>query len=71
MMAVRAGAGRVTACEFVSALAEVAERIDAADAARAVIVFIVSDAGWKYLSTGVWTDDLDEATANVEGIVYF
>ena len=44
---------------------------DAADAARAVIVFIVSDAGWKYLSTGVWTDDLDEATANVEGIVYF
>ena len=49
----------------------VAERIDAAAAARAVIVFIVSDAGWKYLSTGVWTDNLDEATANVEGIVYF
>ncbi|HEX2786255.1 MAG TPA: PLP-dependent cysteine synthase family protein, partial [Ilumatobacteraceae bacterium] len=26
-----------------------------------VIVFIVSDAGWKYLSTGAYTDDLDEA----------
>ena len=45
-------------------------RIDRDDE-RAVIVVVASDAGWKYLSTGVWTDDLDEATANVEGIVYF
>ena len=27
------------------------------------IVFIVCDGGWKYLSTGAYTDDLDEAEA--------
>jgi len=36
-----------------------------------VIVFIVCDGGWKYLSTGAYTDDLDAAEANVERIVYF
>ncbi len=36
-----------------------------------VIVFIVCDGGWKYLSTGAYTADLDEAEASVEGIVYF
>ncbi|MFT3855605.1 MAG: cysteine synthase family protein [Ilumatobacteraceae bacterium] len=45
---------------------KVAGEIDAG-----VIVFIVSDGGWKYLSTGAYTDDLDAAEANVEGIVYF
>jgi len=42
-----------------------------ADGETATIVFIVSDAGWKYLSTGAWTDDLDEAAANAESIIYF
>jgi cysteine synthase B len=46
--------------------AKVAERID-----RGVIVFIVCDAGWKYLSTGAYTDDLDEAEAKAEAIIYF
>jgi [CysO sulfur-carrier protein]-thiocarboxylate-dependent cysteine synthase len=46
--------------------AKVASEIDSG-----VIVFIVSDGGWKYLSTGAYTDDLDAAEANVEGIVYF
>ena len=32
-----------------------------------VIVFIVSDAGWKYLSTGAYTDDLDEAEKQAKG----
>src|SRR3954470_21545545 len=36
-----------------------------------VIVFIVCDGGWKYLSTGAYTDDLDAGEPNVEGIVYF
>ena len=36
-----------------------------------VIVFIVSDAGWKYLSTGAYTDDLDEAEKRAERIIYF
>jgi cysteine synthase B len=36
-----------------------------------VIVFIVSDGGWKYLSTGAYTDDLDEAAENAERVIYF
>ncbi|MCB1255894.1 MAG: pyridoxal-phosphate dependent enzyme, partial [Microthrixaceae bacterium] len=36
-----------------------------------VIVFVVSDYGWKYLSTGAWTLDLDEAAANAEKVIYF
>jgi [CysO sulfur-carrier protein]-thiocarboxylate-dependent cysteine synthase len=35
------------------------------------IVFIVCDGGWKYLSTGAYTDDLDEAEAKAEQIIYF
>ena len=35
------------------------------------IVFIVCDYGWKYLSTGAWTLDLDEAAANAEKVIYF
>ena len=45
---------------------KVANRID-----RGVIVYIVCDYGWKYLSTGAWTLDLDEATANAEQVIYF
>ncbi len=37
----------------------------------ATIVFIVSDGGWKYLSTGAYTADLDVAEANAEKIIYF
>ena len=33
--------------------------------------FVVCDYGWKYLSTGAWTLDLDEATANAEKVIYF
>lgn len=36
-----------------------------------VIVFIVCDGGWKYLSTGAYTDDLDLAEAAAEKIIYF
>ena len=46
--------------------AKVAETIDAG-----TIVFIVSDGGWKYLSTGAYTDDLDEAAASAEQFIYF
>ena len=35
------------------------------------IVFVVSDGGWKYLSTGAYTDDLDAATATAEQVIYF
>jgi cysteine synthase B len=35
------------------------------------IVFVVCDYGWKYLSTGAWTDDIDEVVARAEKIIYF
>jgi cysteine synthase B len=35
------------------------------------IVFIVCDGGWKYLSTGAYTDDLDTAEQAVEKVIYF
>jgi [CysO sulfur-carrier protein]-thiocarboxylate-dependent cysteine synthase len=35
------------------------------------IVFVVCDGGWKYLSTGAYTDDLDLAEAAAEKIIYF
>ncbi len=37
----------------------------------ATIVFIVCDGGWKYLSTGAWTDDLDTVVERAEEIIYF
>ncbi len=46
--------------------AKVAASID-----EGVIVFIVCDGGWKYLSTGAYTDDLDAAEAAAEQIIYF
>jgi [CysO sulfur-carrier protein]-thiocarboxylate-dependent cysteine synthase len=39
--------------------------------AEGVIVFIVCDGGWKYLSTGAYTDDLDAAEKAAEQIIYF
>lgn len=46
--------------------AKVAEQIDEGE-----IVFVVADAGWKYLSTGAYTDDLDEAEKKAESVIYF
>ena len=43
----------------------------AKDLDEGTIVFIVCDGGWKYLSTGAYTDDLDEAEARAEKIIYF
>lgn len=37
----------------------------------ATIVFIVCDGGWKYLSTGAWTNDLDEVVERAKKIIYF
>jgi cysteine synthase B len=46
--------------------AKVASEID-----EGVIVIVVSDGGWKYLSTGAYTSDLDAAEAAAESIIYF
>ena len=44
----------------------------ATEITEGVIVFIVSDAGWKYLSTGAYTDDLDDsAEKQAERTIYF
>jgi len=38
---------------------------------EASIVVVSADAGWKYLSTGAWTGDLDEVTERAKEIIYF
>jgi cysteine synthase len=56
----------ISAGAAMAGAAKVAEQID-----EGVIVFVVSDNGWKYLSTGAYTDDLDEAESKAESIIYF
>jgi len=36
-----------------------------------VVVFIAADGGWKYLSTGAWTDDIDLVEARARTTIYF
>jgi cysteine synthase len=36
-----------------------------------VVVFVAADAGWKYLSTGAWTGDIDEVVERASRIIYF
>ena len=43
----------------------------AASISQGTIVFIVADGGWKYLSTGAWTDDLDDVVERARKIIYF
>jgi cysteine synthase B len=43
----------------------------AAEIGEGVVVFLAADGGWKYLSTGVWTDDIDEVTERARRIIYF
>jgi cysteine synthase len=43
----------------------------AAEVDGAVIVMVLPDGGWKYLSTGAWTDDLDVVTERAKRIMYF
>ena len=38
---------------------------------QGTIVFICNDGGWKYLSTGAWTDDLDVVVERAKRIIYF
>ncbi len=36
-----------------------------------VVVMVSADGGWKYLSTGAWTDDLDVVEERARGTIYF
>ena len=64
-----AGAGIFAGLSSGAALAgacRVASRIDAG-----TVVFIVSDGGWKYLSSQAWTGDLDDVVERASEIIYF
>jgi len=41
------------------------------DAASATIVTIIADDGWKYLSTGAWSDDLNDVVERANATIYF
>jgi cysteine synthase B len=43
----------------------------AASIERGSIVVVSPDGGWKYLSTGAWTDDLDVVEARARATIYF
>ena len=51
---------------IMAAAAKCADRID-----EGVIVMVVCDGGWKYLSTGAWTDDLDVVEDRAKRVIYF
>ena len=53
----------ISAGAAMAGAARVAERLGEEGG---VIVFVVPDAGWKYLSTGVYTDPLEEAVAKAD-----
>ena len=36
-----------------------------------IVVTLLPDGGWKYLSSGAWTDDLDEVAALAERLIVF
>jgi len=36
-----------------------------------VVVVVSADGGWKYLSTGAWTDDIDVVTERAKSTIYF
>jgi cysteine synthase len=41
------------------------------DDQSATIVMIACDDGWKYLSTGAWSDDIDDVVERAKKIIYF
>lgn len=41
------------------------------DGDPAVIVVVSADDGWKYLSTGAWTGDLDAVAERAKDVIYF
>ncbi len=43
----------------------------AASIESGTVVVVSADAGWKYLSTGAWTGDLDEVAERASQITYF
>ena len=46
--------------------AKTAARLEVGD-----VVVVAADGGWKYLSTGAWTDDLDVVVERAKATIYF
>jgi cysteine synthase B len=46
-----------------------AQNVD--DDTFATIVVVVADDGWKYLSTGAWSDDVDDVVERAKATIYF
>ena len=38
---------------------------------RGTIVGIVCDGGWKYLSAGIWTDDVDDVEETLDHGIFW
>jgi len=43
----------------------------AASIDEGIVVFVAADGGWKYLSTGAWTDDLDIVEKRAQSMTFF
>ena len=56
----------ISAGSAVAAAVKGAEKLD-----EGVMVALVADGGWKYLSTGAWTADLDEVVERANRLIYF
>jgi cysteine synthase B len=58
--------GGISSGAAVAAAAKCAAEID-----EGVVVTLVADGGWKYLSTNAWTGDIDEVTERARRVIYF
>ena len=58
--------GGISSGAVMAGAARCASSIDAG-----VVVIVVADGGWKYLSTGAWTGDLDAVTERARHTIYF
>ncbi len=43
----------------------------AASLDRGTVVFVAADGGWKYLSTGAWTEDIDVVEKRAQSMTFF
>src|SRR5205085_11821310 len=62
--------GRISAGAAMAGAAKAAGQL-AAGGKDGVIVVVLADGGWKYLSTGAWTDPIDEVVEKAKKIIYF
>ena len=64
-----AGAGIFAGISSGAAMAGAAKCAEAIE--EGVVVVVSADGGWKYLSAGAWTDDIDVVTERAKRTIYF